>query len=159
MKKILLVIILFIIANNAQAQTDYDSITISRCTIEQNWYGANWTDSLKAGKFKNYLKQEKIIWVKPAKASKVLPAVISLSNRIRSNGTEDVAKCFIPRHSINFYKNGKISRYLLVCFECDGVHFSDDPANSFVKSVDAREKQMMELKELFKDPIYKTGRF
>ncbi len=151
MKRILPVFILLITAIDLKAQSTYDSITISRCTIENNWYGAKWPDSLKAGKFKNYIKQEKTVWIKPATAPKVLPSVISLTNRIRSNGTEDVSKCFIPRHSINFYKNGKINRYLLVCFECDGVHFSDDPAKTFVKNLDVRDKQMAELKKLFKD--------
>lgn len=159
MKKIWQLIVLLIITNSSQAQIVYDSITISRCAIEEKWYGAKWTDSLKAGKFEKYLKQEKTVWIKPANVSKVLPAVVSLSNRIRSNGTGDISKCFIPRHSINFYKNGKITRYLLVCFECDGVHFSDEPVNTFVKSVDVRDKQMNELKQLFKDPIYETGSF
>ncbi|MBL7739862.1 MAG: hypothetical protein JNK14_11615 [Chitinophagaceae bacterium] len=77
--------------------------------------------------------------------------MISLVSRIKSNGTEDVAKCFIPRHSINFYKGGKIVRYLLVCFECDGVRFSDEPSKTFIKSVNARDRQMTELKKLFKD--------
>ena len=151
MKSVLITAILFIMLIDVRAQADSDSITISRCTIENDWYGANWTDSLKQGKFKKYLKNEKTVWVKPVKVSKVLSPVISLSNNIKSNGTEDVSKCFIPRHSINFYKAGKISRYLLVCFECDGVHFSDDPAKTFVKNVDTREKQMAELKKLFKD--------
>jgi hypothetical protein len=151
MKKILPGLLVFIITINSQAQAGYDSITISRCTIENDWHGAKWADSLKGGRFKNYLKQEKTVWVKPAKTSNVLPAVISLSNRIRSNGTEDVSKCFIPRHSINFYKNGRIGRYLLVCFECDGVRFSDEPAKSFIKKIDTRDKQMVELKKLFKD--------
>lgn len=151
MKRILLTFIVFIMLVDAGAQAVYDSITISRSTIENDWHGAKWPDSLKAGKFKNYLKQEKTVWLKPAKASKVLPPVISLSNRIRINGTEDISKCFIPRHSINFYKNGRISRYLLVCFECDGVRFSDEPAKTFIKSIDTRDKQMVELKKLFKD--------
>jgi hypothetical protein len=82
-----------------------------------------------------------------------LPPVISLSNRIKSNGTEDISKCFIPRHSINFYNDGKVIRCLLVCFECDGVHFSDDPAKKIIKSIAAGDKQMAELKKLFNDML------
>ena len=150
MKKILPGFLLFVNAFNAQAQ-GYDSITISRCTIENKWYGAKWADSLKLGKFSNYITGERTVWKKAAIAGKKAPEVINLVNSIQSNGTEDVSKCFIPRHSINFYKNGKISRYLLVCFECDGVHFSDDPAKQFVKSLVLRDKQMLKLKTLFKD--------
>jgi hypothetical protein len=135
----------------SMVQPVYDSITISRSTIEDKWYEAVWPDTVKSQRFHHYIKDEKTVWVKPAKAGKVLPAVLSLSQRIRSNGTGDISKCFIPRHSINFYKGGKIVRYLLVCFECDGVRFSDEPAKAFIKSIETRDKQMSELKKLFKD--------
>ncbi|MBC7875508.1 MAG: hypothetical protein H7Y01_16015 [Ferruginibacter sp.] len=151
MKKLILLILINHGAGNVQAQVAFDSITISRFLIGENMYGARWADTLKAGRYPVYLSGERTIWVKPAKTSKILPQVISLANRVKTNGTEDVSKCFIPRHSINYYKEGKITRYLLVCFECDGVRFSDDPLNSFVKSVGTREKQMAELKILFKE--------
>lgn len=133
------------------AQPVYDSITISRSTIENNWYGANWKDSLKAGRIERYITQERIAWVKPGKVEKKSPPIVSLTNQIKSNGTGDVSKCFIPRHSINFYKGGKIVRYVMVCFECDGVRFSDEPARTFIKSVETRDKQMTELKTIFRD--------
>jgi hypothetical protein len=133
------------------SQSNYDSITISRFLIQEEMYGAQWADTLKAGRYPTYLSGERTIWVKPMKPAKLFPVVISLSNRVKTNGTADVAKCFIPRHSINYYKAGKIARYLLICFECDGVRFSDDPKNSFVRSVGTREKQMAELKILFKE--------
>lgn len=147
-------IFLFVITGASvilQAQVSYDSISISRFLIQEKMYGARWADTLKTGRYPIYLSGERTIWVKPMKPAKVLPAVISLSNRIKANGTEDVTKCFIPRHSINYYKAGKIARYLLVCFECDGVRFSDDPKNSFIRSVGTREKQMAELKILFNE--------
>lgn len=151
MKCFLLLLALKVLSLSASAQVPYDSITISRFLITEETYGARWPDTLKAGYYSNYLSDEKTIWVKPVKVFKVLPAIISLAGRIKTNGTEDVAKCFIPRHSINYYKSGKITRYLLVCFECDGVRFSDDPKNTFVKSVPVREKQMQELKTVFKE--------
>jgi hypothetical protein len=151
MKKLFLLLLLTKISGVLHAQVEYDSITISRFLITDETLGANWKDTLKAGHYPGYLSDERTVWIKPVKVFKVLPAIIALAGRIKTNGTEDVAKCFIPRHSINYYKSGKITRYLLVCFECDGVRFSDDPKNSFVKSVETREKQMLELKEVFKD--------
>ena len=151
MKKLLFLFLLTPATTILKAQIPYDSITISRFLIQEKMYGARWPDTLKAGRFPVYLSDERRVWIKPEKTFKVLPQVISLANRIKTNGTEDVSKCFIPRHSINYYKGGKITRYLLVCFECDGVRFSDDPPNSFVKSVGTREKQMAELKTLFKE--------
>ncbi len=153
MKHLVSFFVFAISAMAAKAQVSYDSITISRFLIREEFYGARWNDSLKAGVFQNYLSDEKTVWVKPDKVFKVLPQIISIGNRIRSNGTADVSKCFIPRHSINYYKGGKIVRYLLVCFECDGLRFSDDPKEAFVKNVTTREKQMLELKEVFKDML------
>jgi hypothetical protein len=150
MKKFMLAILIIHGAGNLQAQSPFDSITISRFLIQEHMYGARWADTLKAGRYPVYLSEERTIWVKPPKTFKVLPQVIALADRVKTNGTADVSKCFIPRHSINYYKAGKITRYLLVCFECDGVRFSDDPLNSFVKNVGTREKQMAELKILFK---------
>ncbi len=153
MKYLLILVTFQIAAMSVKSQIPYDSITISKFLIVEESYGANWRDTLKSGHFPNWLSNEKTVWVKPAIVYKVLPEIISLLNRIKANGTEDVAKCFIPRHSINYYKGGKITKYLLVCFECDGMRFSDDPKNCFVKSVGVREKQMAELKVIFKDYI------
>lgn len=132
-------------------QAGYDSITISRFLIGESLYTANWKDSLKAGSFINHLSVQKTVWIKPAKPQKMLPHFFLLFNRIKTNGTEDISACFIPRHSINFYKAGKIVRFLLVCFECEGVQFSDEPVKRFVKSIATREKQMAELKKIFID--------
>jgi hypothetical protein len=130
-----------------QAQAVYDSISISRCTI-----GIELTDKLKPGEFRKYINHERTIWVRPTDSNEqVMPAVLSLTDEIRNNGTQDVARCFIPRHSINFYEKGIITRFLLICFQCDGVHFNDDPKVMFVKSLDTRDEQMLKLKKLFKD--------
>jgi hypothetical protein len=153
-KTFFIVVMLLSFYTKSAGQTiAYDSITISRFLIRNDLYQARWNDSLKAGSFQHYLSNEKSIWIKPAKPEKLVPKLFSLFNRIKANGTADIAMCFIPRHSINFYKAGKIERYLLVCFECDGVHFSDDPVKPFIKSVAARDKQLAELKVIFKELI------
>ncbi len=151
MKKLLILLCLMASTTILHAQIAYDSLTVSRFFITEEMYGANWRDTLKTGHFPDHISDERTVWVKPLKVSKVLPAIISITGRIKTNGTADVAKCFIPRHSINYYKGGKIVKYLLICFECDGLRFSDDPVNSFVKSVGIREKQMQELKVFFMD--------
>ncbi len=153
MRKLLFLVFILTISFAVKAQSAWDSISISRFYIKEEMYGASWRDTLKLGRFPAHVYEERTTWTKPAKPSKILPPVIALSNRIKANGTEDVAKCFIPRHSINYYKGGKIARYLLICFECDGMRFSDDPKNSFIKSVPVREKQMAELKTLFTDML------
>lgn len=150
MKKLIFLFVFILASFISKAQIAYDSLTISRFLITDENLGANWPDTLAAGHYPNYIADERTVWVKPPQVYKVLPQVISIVNRVKTNGTADVAKCFIPRHSINYYKGGKIVKYLLICFECDGARFSDDN-NTFVKSVDIREKQMAELKEIFKD--------
>ncbi len=151
MKKIVILSVLLSTSFFLKAQINYDSLTISKFLIKEEMYGANWKDTLKAGHYPNYIADERTVWVKPPKVYKVLPAIISIAGRVKTNGTEDVSKCFIPRHSLNYYKGGKIVKYLLICFECDGLRFSDDTNKTFVKSIDEREKQMAELKNIFKD--------
>lgn len=150
MKYLLSYLILFLFFPGAKAQGSFDSITISRFLIRDELLGINWTDTLKAGKYGNYISEEKTVWKNPKKPVKEIPPLISLLSRIEKNGYEDVTKCFIPRHSINYYQKGKIVRFLLVCFECDGLRTSKFVKKDFVKSVDVREKQMQELKEIFK---------
>jgi hypothetical protein len=153
MKKMLFFFFLVCCTGISRAQSGYDSITFSRFLIREDLLGKNWPDTLKAGHYNNYIAEEKTVWRKPVqpppRAMGVTHPVLSITDRVKKNGTADVAKCFIPRHSINYYKGGTITRYLLICFECDGLRFSDDPNNTFVKSVSTREKQMAELKNLF----------
>lgn len=138
-----------------KAQVSYDSISISRFLIREDSYGENWNDTLDAGRYPAFLSEQKTVWRKPAKqpnrAMGVKDPILAITESIKRNGTEDIAKCFIPRHSINYYRGGKIVQFLQVCFECDGLRFSDDTAEPFVKSVRTREKQMQELKRIFKD--------
>lgn len=135
----------------SQAQKNYDSITISGFMTKADLYIANWEDSLKAGRFPAHIFNERTIWVKPAEISQTIPSILALTTQIKTNGTADVSKCFFPRHAVNYYKDGKIVKYLLICFQCDNLEFSDDPKKTFVKSIDERGKQMEALKEIFKD--------
>ena len=143
----LIVLLLILGGTNNVFSQSYDSITISHFLITNELLGRNWKDTLKAGHFSNYLSDEKVVWKKwlvPApRAMGVTDPILSLTERIKNNGTEDVSKCFIPRHSINYYKKGEISRYLLICFECDGLRFSDDPVKTFVKDVRKRDNRCL----------------
>lgn len=154
MKKLACLVLVIASFLETSGQWNYDSVTISRFLISDQLLGKNWRDTLNSGRYPSYLSGETTTWRKQIlpqpRTTGVMAPVQSLTQRIKANGTEDVAKCFIPRHSINYYKGGKIVRFLQVCFECDGLRFSDDPSKTFVKSVPVREKQMAELKELFK---------
>ncbi|HEV7782769.1 MAG TPA: hypothetical protein VGO58_15950 [Chitinophagaceae bacterium] len=155
MKKLAFVYLLCAGSVVSQAQASYDSITISRFLITDDLLGRSWRDTLDADRYINYIAEEKTVYRKPVqrlpRAMGVMHPVLATADRIRENGTADVAKCFIPRHSINYYKQGKIVKFLQVCFECDGLRFSDDLQETFIKSVSTREKQMQELKAIFKD--------
>jgi len=150
MKYLISFLIVSLLFPGAKAQVPYDSITISRFLIRDDLLGKNWTDTLKAGKYKNYISGEKTVWKNPKKYLKEIPPLFSLLNGIEKNGYGDVAKCFIPRHSINYYQKGKIVRFLLVCFECDGLRTSNYVKRDYVKSVVTRENQMKELNKIFK---------
>lgn len=144
MRKATLVLVSIFFASVCIAQLKYDSLTLSKCSIKEKWYGARWADTLKAGRFEKYISDQKTV------SKELIGSLASLLNKIKSNGTGDISKCFIPRHSINFYKGGKIVRFFLVCFECDGFRFSDDTDKTiFVRSTSGREKQMEQLKLYF----------
>ncbi len=149
-KKIGFLSSLLFITALAVAQVQYDSITISRSRIEQRWFSGKWIDTLKADRYSAYIFHERTIWKKEIDSRKT-PAIMGTVNRIKKNGEGDITKCFIPRHSVNFYKQGKIVRFLLVCFECSGLRLSDGPFDDSVKNVGTREKQMKELKTYFKE--------
>ena len=151
MKKILLSSFTLLSSLCLHAQLDYDSVTISRFVERKPSYGPGWDKITHAG-YPADLVNEHTIWVNPGKAGSP-PYIFSLAARIRENGTTSLARCFIPRHSINFYRSGKIALYLLVCFECNGMEFSDTPRenNGLLVSKDVRMQQIEELKALFKD--------
>lgn len=99
-------------------------------------------DTLTVSQLSSYIKDERKISVD----SSIL--LTKLVEQIKTNGTQDIAKCFIPRHSINFYKDDKLVKFILVCFECSGVRFSDG-ADTPVKKANKRELQMKKLRKYF----------
>ncbi len=135
------------------AQLDYDSVTISRFVERKPSDGPGWNKITHAG-YAADLVNERTIWVNPGKVDSI-PYIFSLATRIRENGTKSIARCFIPRHTINYYRSGKIALYLLVCFECNGMEFSDTPRenNGLLKSREVRMQQIDELKILFRDHL------
>lgn len=75
--------------------------------------------------------------------------LIALIKKLKTNGSEDVSKCFIPRHCITMTSGDSAAYYVLVCFECDGIRFSNERKTIRIKSVDNREKWLKELKGYF----------
>jgi hypothetical protein len=69
--------------------------------------------------------------------------------QLRANGSGDINKCFMPRHVVTVYSNEQVLYRVLLCFECDGVRFSNQSKTGPVKSVGKREKAMAELKSVF----------
>ncbi|HEX2628840.1 MAG TPA: hypothetical protein VHM26_07510 [Chitinophagaceae bacterium] len=114
-------------------------VTLSSFTASEDY---RLIDTLKVNLLPAYIERERRLMPDSLDALEVL-----LSD-IKSNGTEDVTKCFIPRHSINYYENDTLKKFVLVCFECDGIKFSDY-GSSTVKSEERRAEQMQKLKKYF----------
>lgn len=85
--------------------------------------------------------------------------IVQLLTALKANGTEDVSKCFIPRHVVTLYSNDKILYRVLLCFECDGIRFSNQKMSTAIKSVTKREKKMKELKSVFTKFLFLTEGF
>jgi len=98
--------------------------------------------------YKNFISDEKTVFSKRDKA-KDFSSISKLLKKLSSNGTDDISKCFYPHHSINYYKEGKIVKYVLICFECEGVRFSDERWITKVKNEQKRMAMMKELKAYF----------
>ena len=147
MKKItsLLLVVLFL-SLISRAQIGYDSITISRFVDR---FVPNWP--VTRANYTAHIRQEKTIWVKPGTADTILPRILQLTNEIQTNGSGALNRCFTPRHSVNYYKDGQILLYLLVCFQCDGLLFTDKERRNFLVSRVVRLKQIEELKSIFKE--------
>lgn len=141
----------FSLAVNSQAQVAYDSVTISRFVERIAPEGKEW-NSIKYAGHTAFMVNEHAVWINSGEPDS-LSYIFSLTKRIRDNGAKSLGRCFIPRHSINFYKDGKISRYVLVCFQCNGFEFSDMPLEhtGLLVSEEVRMQQIGELKILFKD--------
>jgi len=146
MKKAANLLLVVFLSTICRAQDNYDSISISKFVVN---FVPNWP--VTAGDYTEYIREEKTIWIKPKIADTVLPAILRLTREIRSNGEGAVNRCFSPRHSVNYYKDGRIVLYLLVCFQCNGLLFTEKERRDFLVSPEVRLKQMDELKEIFKD--------
>ncbi len=155
MKKILVSIfpLLCSFCLHAQLDHNYDSVTISRFSERRPPEGDKWTRANPPG-YVAWLLNEQTVWVNHGKTDS-LASIFSLADRIWENGSKSIGRCFIPRHSINFYRGGQVSRYLLVCFQCNGMEFSDLPKENagILVSQEVRMKQIEELKILFKDML------
>jgi hypothetical protein len=77
--------------------------------------------------------------------------LITLLKKLRANGSEDINKCFIPRHIIQLYNGDELVYSVLVCFECGGIRFSNETKTTGIKSAAKREALMKQLKALFKE--------
>jgi hypothetical protein len=114
-------------------------VTLSSFTASEDY---RLIDTLQPSLLPAYLERERRMMPDS------LDALETLLSDIKSNGTEDVTKCFIPRHSINYYENDTLKKFVLICFECDGIRFSDY-GSSAVKSEERRAEQMQKLKKYF----------
>lgn len=131
------------------AQSGADRITFSRFDKPKDLALLDTVKSLVAfGKYQQFISEEREVYNKDSK-TKQFSAVKKLLNKISTNGTDDISQCFYPRHSINFYKGEKLVKYILICFECYGVRFSDERWVTNVKNEEKRIKLMDELKTYF----------
>jgi hypothetical protein len=146
MKKATSLLLLIFLSLISQAQMSYDSITIGRFVDR---FVPNWP--VTEANYTGYIRQEKTVWIKSGTADTVLPRILQLTKEIQANGSGALNRCFTPRHSVNYYKDGQIVLYLLVCFQCDGLLFTDKESRNFLVSREARLKQMEELKTIFKE--------
>lgn len=101
--------------------------------------------AIQVGPYKGSLLSTDYVSENPATKAQI----IKLLNNLRNNGTEDINKCFIPRHAVTVYSNDVVLYHVLVCFECDGIRFSSQVKTTKIKSVAKREKWMKELKAIF----------
>jgi hypothetical protein len=75
--------------------------------------------------------------------------LIALIKKLKANGSQDISKCFIPRHCVTMVSSDSVAYHVLVCFECDGIRFGNERNTTKVKSVANREKWLKELKGYF----------
>lgn len=143
-KTFFVALLLFITAAcNTSSRTA--SIAVTKVTVASFTQPEDYRliDTLKPSALAAYLSMERKI------TADSLSALETLISDIKSNGTEDVAKCFIPRHSINYYEDDTLKKFVLICFECDGIRFSDYRSTA-VKSDEKRAEQMQSLKKFFR---------
>jgi hypothetical protein len=100
----------------------------------------------RVGHYRGQVHGHSFVSENPATAKQI----VALLNQLKANGTEDINKCFIPRHYIALKHNDSTVTEILICFECDGIRFSSQKSTTPVKSAEKREKLMARLKALFR---------
>ena len=144
----LLLTVLLVISVAASAQS-FDRITFSKFDKPKDFALLDTVKSLLlTGNYSKFISGEKEVY--PAKGgNNHFAAVNKLLNKLSRNGSDDISQCFYPRHSINFYKGGKLVKYVLICFECYGLRFSDERWITRVRDEKKRMALMDELKAYF----------
>lgn len=102
-------------------------------------------EMISAGGYKGYLTETNWASENPKTAAQL----IALMKNLKANGSEDINKCFIPRHAVTLMNGDKVVYRALVCFECDGIRFTNEKKTTKVKSVAKREQAMRTLKKYF----------
>ena len=147
--KYLLVVLIFISSLCVVAQDGADRITFSKFDKPRD---LALLDSVKStlvpGNYGSFISEEKEVYNKTSKATK-FSDVKRILNKLSNNGSDDISQCFYPQHSINFYKGGKLIKYVLICFDCYGLRFSDERWVTKVGSEKKRIDLMGELKAHF----------
>jgi hypothetical protein len=133
----------------ASAQDGADRITFSRFNKPKDLALLDTVKSLLAlGKYNAFISEEKEVYNKTSNTNK-FSDVKKLLTKISNNGSDDISQCFYPLHSINFYKNGRIVKYVLICFDCYGLRFSDERWITKVGNEKKRMDLMEQLKKYF----------
>ena len=147
--RILLSVFLLTMSFAVLAQGGADRITFAYFNNPKDLALLDTVKSLvSTGKYGQFISGEVEVYNRQSD-NKNFSAIKKTLNKLSANGTDDISQCFYPRHSINFYKNGKIVKYVLICFECYGLRFSDERWLTKVKDEDKRIKLMDELKAHF----------
>ena len=145
MKKstLLIVLIIFCGQNNLLAQK-FTSISFSyfKELGQQDPVPGN---AIVIGRYRGTVERTGSVSLNPATASEVSAILKSL----KANGTEDINQCFIPRHAVTVYQGDAVLFQVMVCFECDGIRFTNEKQTTGIKNIAKREKLMASLKELF----------
>lgn len=148
--RILLIVVFSFSSFFVQAQKGYDRITISNF---KQGFDRILVDSvqgaIRAGLFVDYISAEQVVYDAEKDINRYRKAKKILA-QLSFNGTEHISTCFIPGHSINYYKDGKLVECILICFKCGGVKFSNEIWVTPVRSERKRLDLLTELEsELF----------
>ena len=142
-------ILLFMIFLSSSAQDGADRITFSKFDKPKDIALLDTVKKMLAEEmYGQFISEEKEVYNKASKTDS-FRVVENLLQKLSKNGSDDVSQCFYPQHSINFYKKGRIVKFVLVCFDCYGVRFSDERWVTKVKDEKKRLSLMDELKAYF----------